>query len=166
MRVTAAEMRAMRIKSLERKRARKAKGAVLWKKSRVRSARSIIVAKLDNMFSLFIRIRDKKKFNGMCPFCSKRPIECCFHVITRAKYAVRWDPRNAVGSCHACNYRNEYDPHSFVAWYIKQNGVAAFKNLVLDSNLVSKRSNEDLLDLLGEMRSAIERGVEWTSKSA
>src|SRR3990167_8408797 len=109
-----------------------------------RSPRKVLVAKLDALFSIFIRIRDKRIFGGMCPFCNKRPIECCFHFITRSKYIVRWYENNAVGSCHGCNFNNEFNPALYIQWYINNRGKDAFDALVLVSHQIAKFSNDEL----------------------
>ncbi|MDI6808493.1 MAG: hypothetical protein QME66_05860 [Candidatus Eisenbacteria bacterium] len=106
--------------------------------------RKLLVKKLDNLFSLYIRLRTRNYSGPNCPFCSKNPIECCFHFITRAKYSVRWDDRNAVGSCSGCNYRMEYDPHKYIKWYIDHYGKDSYDELIRDSNIIKKRDNEDL----------------------
>ena len=116
------------------------------------SIRKLLILKLDNLFSLYIRLKTKNTFGPYCPFCSKNPIECCFHFITRSKYSVRWDERNAVGSCHGCNYRMEYDPHKYVQWYIKNYGQEKYDELIKDSNIIRKLDNEDLRLLCLEIK--------------
>ena len=113
----------------------------------MKSKRRILVDKLDKQFSLLVRAISKREF-AVCPFCHIRQIECCFHFVTRAKHSVRWDLTNAVGSCHSCNYTMEYNPHPFVSWYIKRNGLDAYENLILRSNKIAKFGIGDLEDIL------------------
>lgn len=113
--------------------------------------------KLDTLFSLVVRIETKKKYGRLCPFCGVRPIECCFHFITRSKWAIRWDFRNAIGSCCGCNKENEYNPGRFILWFLKnQGGQEAWERLVLDSHKVRKWSTEDLKDLHAEIQGRAE----------
>ena len=118
------------------------------KKAPRRSERKTLVGQLDALFSEYIRTKAKRSFGGECPFSHKdgrrHPVQHCFHFITRAKYSVRWDPRNAIGSCAGCNLENEYNPHRFIDWFIKAFGQQKFSVLVRDSNRLARFSNEDL----------------------
>jgi hypothetical protein len=141
--------------SVKRAAARKAKRtekrtALGWSKkpkkvTKAKLRKRLIVA-LDKEFSEFIR--------GMftaCPFCG-RPVEHCFHFVTRAKYSVRWDERNAVGSCAGCNYRYEFDPHFAIQWFIAFRGLPAYEQLIQDGNKIKKWDNADLEARLNELR--------------
>ena len=153
-RIIAARARAKAMKA-----ARAAKAKDLWphqrekaRPRRTKSARRRLIDTLDTLFSLYIRLRDKAEFKGMCVFGCGRPIECCFHIVTRGKYSVRWDERNAVGSCMIDNYKMEFNPHPFITWYIKRVGVEAYEALVRDSNRIPKHTHEDLRQLAAEIR--------------
>ena len=109
------------------------------------------------MFSIYIRTRDKRR-RGKCPFHEGfKPIECCFHFVTRAKYSIRWDPRNAVATCHGCNMRYEYDPHFAIAWFISEYGQEAYDVLIRDGNKISKFTSDDLRTIRERTRLMIER---------
>jgi len=131
---TALDMANRLNRKIERNRAKKPK-----------SQRKTLVESLDTIFSLRIRLRDKRD-RGYCPFhvFEKKPIECCFHFLTRAKFSIRWDERNAVGACHGCNLRMEYDPAPFLQWFVKQYGQTALDTLILDGNRIAKFSNDEL----------------------
>lgn len=114
--------------------------------------RKRLVAKLDSAFSLKVRLRDKKVRGGLCVFdACPEPIACCFHFVTRAKHSLRWDFRNAVGSCFGHNLRYEYDPHFAIQWYMKKHGKEAYEQLIFDGNKIAKFSNEDLEEKLREI---------------
>ena len=113
-----------------------------------KSARRILVTKLDTAFSLYTRERDLKAV-GHCAFCCK-PIEHCFHFVTRANHKTRWKELNAVGSCAGCNYRMEFDPHPFITWFINKHGVETYQALVLESHGIAKYSLDDLEGMLKE----------------
>ena len=119
-----------------KKEKRKYRKSSPWKK---------IVKKLDDVFSLFVRADSRNKYDG-CPFCGK-PIECCFHFVTRSKHSVRWDTRNAVGSCFGCNGKYEHDPHFAITWYMDNFGKIAYTKLILKGNIIVKRNVEDLQKL-------------------
>lgn len=97
-----------------------------------------LVRLADKAFSGFIRRRD--------PFSifSGKPTECCFHVVTRDKYSVRWDPGNAVGATHAENFEMEFNPHKFTQVLIEKKGLAWYEALVKRSNVIVKRSWADM----------------------
>lgn len=107
-------------------------------------ARSKLVKALDRVFSLLIRSRDRKETGGKCVFGCGREIEHCFHFVTRSKHSVRWHFLNAAGSCSACNYQNEFNPHPFISWYIKKYGLEAYDSLLAKSNKIAAYSRTDL----------------------
>lgn len=114
------------------------------------SATTKLCKKLDTEFSRRIRERDRRLAGGMCVFGCGRLIEQCFHFITRAKWAVRWDPRNAVGSCGGCNLENEHNAAKFITWYIRRHGLDAWETLFRESNKIFKAG-------IGEMELMLER---------
>ena len=121
-------------------------------------SRSGLVAKCDMLFSLATRLRDKKIYNGMCPFCGNNPIQCSFHFVTRAKYSTRWDFTNAVGACKGCNFHMEFNANPYILWYIKTCGERRYESLVRRSDQLSRFSCQDLRDLCAKITSMIELG--------
>lgn len=124
-------------------------------------SRKGLVKKLDSLFSFYIRIKSKRLY-GRCPFhpieCF-RPIQQCFHFITRSKHSVRWDERNAVGSCAGCNLRMEHDTtfiDTVLSWYKKTHGEPAWEALKADSLKIAKFSREDLKAIVEEIRKKLE----------
>ena len=83
-------------------------------------------------------------------------IECVFHIITRSRYAVRWDLENGVGSCFKANYLNEMNPHPYIDWFIKNRGLEAYENLVRRSKRIAKYSNSDLLEIKESLEKKLE----------
>ena len=105
IKLTQANYKTIKAKTNARKTRRKANAKFQAKISgkKKKPNRKRIVAQLDKIFSLFIRIRDKRENGGLCVFGCGRPIQCVFHFITRTKHIVRWDTDHAVGSCAADN---------------------------------------------------------------
>ena len=60
-----------------------------------------LTKKADQIYSLYIRLRDKKK---MCGICNIRPVQVAYHLIPRNHFIVRWDEENGIGACIGCNY--------------------------------------------------------------
>lgn len=128
------------------------------KPRKAKSERKRLVAQLDAVFSLYIRMRDRAKTKGACVLgCGF--IEQCAHLITRAKHSVRWDPRNASGQCAGANIRHEYDPNPYTSWYIRQHGLEAYEALVRDSNRIAKFSNDQLRGILADLKSKMEKPI-------
>lgn len=80
------------------------------KKTSQKTSRSKKIAKLDNIFSKFIRQRDCKDDKGRCISCNK-PItfaECdAGHYINRKHMSTRFDEINVNGQCISCNRFDE-----------------------------------------------------------
>lgn len=139
-----------------RKAKREEKAKTLWahkkaEKKKKKPGRKKVIRLLDAAFSNTVRAETIAEY-GLCPFNCGRAIEHCFHFVTRAKYSVRWDRRNAVGSCAGCNYRYEFDPHFAITWYIDRFGLSAYEELIADGNKIAKLSTQDLRDKLEVMR--------------
>ena len=120
--------------------------------------RKTLVNKLDALFSIAVRLRDKKRYSGICPLCCLRSIGCVFHWITRSKFSVRWDFSNATGTCASCNFENEYNPDKFRIWYLKTHGQEAYESLVYRSNQLSRFSRSDLMDKIEQIKRYLEDG--------
>lgn len=58
----------------------------------------------DDLCSMAVRARDNRRYGGICPLCQRRPIQCAFHFIGRAAYAVRYHLDNVFGACSECNH--------------------------------------------------------------
>lgn len=119
-------------------------------------ARTTLVRKLDALFSLAVRLRDKKTFGGICPLCCRRPIGCVFHWITRSKHSVRWDFQNATGTCGSCNWENEHNPDKFRPWFLRKFGLESYEQLVYRSNQPVRFSRTDLMEKIVEMEKLLE----------
>jgi len=74
-----------------------------------KSTRSKKIAKLDTLFSVFIRRRDCNPI-GRCISCGKVitfETADCGHYINRKHMAVRFDENNCNAQCRACNRFDE-----------------------------------------------------------
>lgn len=78
------------------------------KRKRTKSTHTLI-AKLDKVFSLFIRLRDSREFKYRafrCISCGQvKPFEQadCGHFYSRRHMATRFDEENCHAECRACN---------------------------------------------------------------
>ena len=82
------------------------------KKRRKKTDRQRLTAKLDAMFSRWIRLSYRDPVSGLtkCATCDYtaeplgRGIQCG-HYWVRQHRSVRWDPQNCAPQCYACNVR-------------------------------------------------------------
>lgn len=107
--------------------------------------RKKLVVKLDKVFSEFIRNRDKK-----CVVCHKTDRLTNGHLITRAKYSVRWSELNCSCQCSGCNYTHEFNPHIYVNWFIGKYGLKKYQALIAESNQIKKFTDSDLETLINK----------------
>jgi len=81
--------------------------------------------KLDKVFSLWIRSRDKR-----CLKCGKTENLQCAHIYSRIARSVRWDSDNAITLCYACHigWAHKY-PLEFAEFVEKLLGKRKLKGL-------------------------------------
>ncbi len=87
-----------------------------------------------------------------CVVCGTKENLTCGHLITRSKYATRWEEMNCWPQCAGCNYRHEFDPHPFTSWFIDWCGLPAYNTLVKQSNDFRRRSDKELKELLEKLK--------------
>jgi len=126
-----------------------------------KSPRRKLVAELDRIFSLYIRARDNKHYNGICPLCKTRPIEINFHVFPRKNMPTRWDERFCYGADRGCNYnefidRTEKNKARWRAIYIGLMGEELYAKGEELSKSIAKYSTADLEAMIAEYRGKLE----------
>lgn len=78
----------------------------------------------DDMFSKFIRARDKQ-----CVTCGK-PSDDCSHLFRRTHYSTRWDVRNAYGQCRSCHYKHhKQSEYNLISYALKRLGQSDMDDL-------------------------------------
>jgi len=145
-----AEYLAKKAKSKIKNEKRRAKAKILWVGEH--ETRKQLVKKLDTIFSLFIRLRDKAIYGGACVICRKRPIEHCFHWITRGSYSTRWDERNSCGSCAGCNLEETFRPLKYRDIHISMVGKDERERLEDKARGLAKFSRADLREMFGQLK--------------
>ena len=131
------------------KRLRQARRATK-KLKRLLPTRKVMVAKLDALCSVIVRIRDKKAFGGTCPLCIMRPIQVCFHLMRRGMYSTRWDLDNLIGTCAPCNFRHERFPEYATRWFIAMRGAPAYEALHKKAHSLAKFDISELKKAAGQ----------------
>lgn len=105
--------------------------------------------KLDAIFSLYIRTRDKWK----CRKCGKQqPYKSrgyhTAHMKGRRKETVRWDETNAFGMCYGCHSFIDQHADEKEKWYVQEFGQEAWDNLVLRSNQSTHFKNWQVQEMI------------------
>ena len=107
-----------------------------------KTPRQKAVRAADAQMSRYIRARD-----GQCVICGKREGLQNGHLITRGKYATRWEEENCYCQCAGCNLRHEFQPEIFTDWWISRHGEEAYHDLVRKSNTIRKFSTDEIEEI-------------------
>ena len=155
--------------SLKRKKPLKAKSPLKAKpkdkaqpKKRQKS-RSTLIKELDNVFSLFIRLRDSKPYGFKyfkCPTCGRiLPFEeaDCSHYYGRMHMNTRYDEMN----CHSeCRAGNRFDSSHLIAygeWMMQTYGPQKMALLKLKANTNKKWECWELEQMIKYYKARIEQ---------
>ena len=111
--------------------------------------RKQIVKKLDQIFSEYIRLRDKYK----CFTCGKQGYEkdgvmTVGHLFSRVAYSTRWNILNSNCQCKSCNMRHEYDFEIYRNIFVQKYGQQKYDDLYRYFKTPVKYTNNDLLVLI------------------
>jgi len=96
-----------------------------------KSNRSKKIAKLDEIFSIFIRRRDCTP-NGRCISCGKIitfETSDCGHYVNRKHMATRYDEQNCNAQCRACNRFDEGNIMGYRRGLVEKIGIKAVEML-------------------------------------
>lgn len=108
-------------------------------KRKKKPSRKSLVAKLDKVFSLYIRSRDKE-----CVICHAKENLTCGHLFSRGHHSTRWMKLNAHCQCTGCNYLHEYDTYPYTRYFIKRYGIEEYDRLHAVYATVQKYKTYDL----------------------
>ena len=126
---------------------------MIFKMKKEKTERQKIVDKLDDAVSLYTRLRDKKSVTS-----GRTDKLTNSHLFSRVSYATRWDITND-GNCHCQtsdeNFRHEFDPHDYTAWYIKNFGTEKYDELHARYNTISKYKTYQLQEMLDDVNNRI-----------
>jgi len=110
-----------------------------------------LIAKLDKVFSLFIRQRDSKDGVFKCISCGKpKPYRLADngHYINRANMTTRYDEVNCNAQCSYCNRFREGNAQGYRKGLIKKYGELAVDILEMKKHNTSKISSVELQILI------------------
>lgn len=171
-------IRAQREKAAIRKAKREEKRATLpWgrpqaqvQKKRGRPSEHARLEKvLDDLWSYFIKLRDKLLFGGLCRICGSQPIQVAYHIISRGHGAIRVDLENGCGACCGCNWwelkTRQQRPAQVRERHIKIFGLELIERLEAKKNQSGKMSVGDLREKIewfkNQIKELIKRRGAW-----
>ena len=114
-----------------------------------------LTAKLDRIFSKYIRKRDSKGEFFRCCSCGQlKPIEQadCGHFINRRWMACRWREDNCHAQCRACNRFDEGNAVGYTMFMIEKYGKEHVEYLQAIKNAGYKYSDFELQTLIDEYK--------------
>lgn len=114
-------------------------------KNQRKPSRKKLVNKLDKVFELYIRHRDKWTC-FTCGVCLPDNVTDMHagHLISRKQYSTRWNENNVFAQCKNCNFTHVWRPHIYTDIYIQRFGADKYHELVQMSHQVIKASNNAL----------------------
>jgi hypothetical protein len=110
--------------------------------------------KLDRVFSIFIRKRDK----GVCFTCDKKlpwKQQQNGHYISRGVLILRWDERNCNCQCVGCNIFKNGNMAEYAIRLMKKHGPAILVDLDREKWKILKMSRQDYVDLIDKYEKLI-----------
>lgn len=111
-------------------------------------------AKLDKVFSLYIRLRDSRDFeyrHFRCISCGEiKPFKMadCGHFHSRRHLSTRWDERNCYAECSACNRFKSDHLIGFQESLLKRIGQQTFDLLAWKSSQTMRYTDFELKELI------------------
>jgi 5-methylcytosine-specific restriction endonuclease McrA len=123
-----------------------------------RSASKILRDRLWEIFSQYIKLRDKLLNNGLCRICGKKPIQCAYHIIpvSHGHDAIRYDPENVVGACNGCNNGERLHRLKYREKHIAIFGAELYEKIQAKARLTIQLREPDFRRLIEEFKSKIE----------
>lgn len=121
-------------------------------KKRKKTKLKTLFKKAERLWSLYIRDRDKA-----CVICGTKKNLTNGHLITRSKKSVFFDPKNSNCQCTSCNYKHEFNPEIYTAWFLNKYGLEEYNSLCQKSESIKKWTEDELLTLINECEWATRR---------
>lgn len=123
--------------------------------------KSGLVAKLDKVFSQFIRLRDCMEGGmTMCISCGKvKPFSSmdCGHYHSRRHMGTRWSEDNAHAECNACNRFSSEHLIGYRERLLRKIGETRFNMLAVQAREVRKWSDFELEQLIIHYKKEVAR---------
>ena len=114
-----------------------------------------MIAKLDSIFSQYIRKRDCPNDVGRCISCGSiiTPSTCdAGHYIPRTHLSTRFDERNVNAQCYECNRLKNGNIKGYKIGLIEKYGELVIDELTRLKNQTRKYSKSELQDLINKYK--------------
>lgn len=122
-------------------------------------SRKTFVKKLDNIFSIYIRLRESKNEIVTCFTCKKKAHYKkfhCGHFQSRRHISTRWDEVNCQVQCAGCNSFRGGEQFIFGRNLDTKYGIGTAENLLIKSKQILKLSILDLNSLINKYNSLVD----------
>lgn len=116
-------------------------------KKRKTSERKKLIKQLDQIIREIV-FKDDPHY---CVTCGKTERLQLGHLITRARYGVRWDLMNCHIQCAGCNFRHEFQPEIYTRWFLNLYGEEAYQQLCHRAETQGKYTIDELETMLMEL---------------
>ena len=113
--------------------------------------RSVLIKKLDTIFSQYIRRRYAINDISECYTCNAKNIykkQQAGHFASRRHYSTRWNEFNVQVQCYSCNICNQGLQFEFGKRLCSQYGDNFAEDLMMESKKVVKFADVDLIDMI------------------
>ena len=115
-------------------------------------SRKGLVKKLDNIFSLYIRLRYSENEIVECFTCGKKAHYKdnmqCGHFQSRKHLSTRWDEMNCEVQCKSCNVFKFGEQFIFGIKLNAKYGKGTSQKLMQKSKQINKISNHDIIEMI------------------
>lgn len=110
---------------------------------------SVLIGKLDDLFSEFIRLRDAEPFTGIvkCFVCGAKghwKQMQNLHLIRREKMPTRYDEVNCNAGCESCNCYDSDHALKYLHRFTEKYSEMTYLEIVLKSNRLEKFTRGEL----------------------
>jgi len=115
--------------------------------------RSVLIKKLDTVFSLWIRRRYAFNDIAECYTCGVKKEykkQQAGHFASRRHYSTRWDEFNVQVQCYSCNICQQGMQFEFGKKLSLQYGDNFAENLIIKSKQIVKFADVDLIDMINK----------------
>ena len=120
--------------------------------------RSVLIKKLDTVFSIYIRRKNSINDIAECVTCGKKSHWSKLqngHWASRRHYSTRWDEQNCNVQCAGCNVFRAGEIYLYTKYLCSQYGENFPEELYIKSQKIVKFADVDLLEMIDKYTSLL-----------
>ena len=117
----------------------------------IKIKRSVLIKKLDVIFSIYIRRKDSINDIAECVTCGKKSHWSKLqngHWASRRHYSTRWDEQNCNVQCAGCNVFRAGEIYLYTKYLCSQYGENFPEELYIKSQKMVKFTDVDLIEMI------------------